>query len=57
MRAENITFNGSIMMDILYFDRDPVLHILDEGTRFSAARFLDRVFLLNLYGLRSANVG
>lgn len=27
-------------MDIIYIERKPILHIVDEGTRFSAARFL-----------------
>lgn len=27
-------------MDIMYIDSCPVLHILDEGTRFSSARFI-----------------
>ena len=27
-------------MDIMYIDRKPILHIVDEGTHFSAARFL-----------------
>lgn len=35
LRAEGCLFN-----DILYIDGKPVLHIVDEGTRFSAERFL-----------------
>ena len=30
-------------MDIIYLDDGPVLHIVDEGTHFSAARFLPEV--------------
>ncbi len=30
-------------MDVMYLDRKPVLHIVDEGTRFSAARFVPDV--------------
>ena len=30
-------------MDIMYIDSIPILHIVDESTRFSAARFLPNV--------------
>lgn len=38
--TENARFNERIMMDIMYIDSSPVLHIVDEGTRFAVARFL-----------------
>lgn len=38
--AEHVRFNERIMMDVMYIDGKAVLHIVDEGTRFSAARFL-----------------
>ena len=41
--AENVRFNEIIMLDIFIIDGRPVLHIVDEGTRFSAARFLPDV--------------
>ena len=41
--TENVRFNERIMMDIMYIDRKPVLHIVDEATKFSAARFLSTV--------------
>ena len=41
MGAENVKFNERLMMDIMYLDGQPVLHIVDEGTRFSAAKFLE----------------
>ncbi len=31
------------MMDIMYIDSMPVLHIVDEATRFSAAQFLANI--------------
>lgn len=37
---ESIDFNHSIYVDIMYIDSAPVLHVIDEATRFSAARFL-----------------
>lgn len=38
--AANMRFNERIIVDVMYIDGDPVLHIIDEGTRFSAARFV-----------------
>jgi hypothetical protein len=37
---DSIDFNHSIYVDIMYIDNMPILHIIDEATRFSAARFL-----------------
>ena len=37
---ETIDFNHSIYVDIMYLDSKPVLHVIDEATRFAAARFL-----------------
>ena len=34
-------FNERIMVDVMKIDGKKVLHVVDEGTRFSAARFLD----------------
>ena len=33
-------FNERIMVDVMSIDGKKVLHVVDEGTRFSAARFL-----------------
>lgn len=38
--AEDTKFSERILIDIMYLGNDPVLHIVDEGTRFSAATFL-----------------
>ena len=43
MGHENVRFNARAYIDIMYLDGKPVLHIVDEATRFSAARFLTRV--------------
>jgi hypothetical protein len=37
---EDVDFNHSIYVDIMYIDGQPVLHIIDEATRFQAARWL-----------------
>ena len=39
---ENVRFNAFAYIDIMYLDGRPVLHIVDEATRFSAARFLPK---------------
>ncbi len=41
--AEDTRFNEIVVMDVMYLDWKPVLHIVDEGTRFSAARFVSDV--------------
>ena len=41
--AENGRFNERVLLDIVTIDGKPVLHIVDEGTRFSAARFVPDV--------------
>jgi hypothetical protein len=37
---EDVDFNYSIYVDIMYIDGQPVLHVIDEATRFQAARWL-----------------
>jgi hypothetical protein len=34
-------FNYSIVVDVMYLDGHPVLHVVDEATAFQAARFLN----------------
>lgn len=36
-------FNEKVLLDIMYLDGDTVLHIIDEGTKFSAAQFLPSI--------------
>ena len=38
--TDNACFNERIMMDIMYINSLPVLHIVEESTRFSAAHLL-----------------
>ncbi len=40
---EDLNFNSSIIIDIMYIDNNPVLHIVDEATRFQAARWLKNI--------------
>ena len=42
MGHEDVRFNARAYIDIMYLDGRPVLHIVDEATRFSAARFLPK---------------
>ena len=37
---EDLRFNQEIMLDLMWLDGKPVLHIIDAGTNFSAARIL-----------------
>lgn len=47
--AEEIRFNEELLMDIMYIGSDPVLHIVDSATRFSAARFLPDVTTMTVW--------
>lgn len=46
-------FNDNIYADIFYINGEPILHIVDEATRFQSARLLSSVLselCRNLYG-------
>jgi hypothetical protein len=40
---DDISFNHSIIVDIMYINGNPVLHLVDEATRFNAARWLESI--------------
>ena len=40
IKEHGIVFNKEISVDILWIDNTPVLHVIDTGTRCSAAAFL-----------------
>ena len=40
---EDVDFNYCIYVDIMYIDGKPLLHIVDEGTRYQAGRWLDNI--------------
>ncbi|KAI1004852.1 hypothetical protein K3495_g3366 [Podosphaera aphanis] len=40
---DELNFNYSIIIDIMYIDGKPVLHVVHEATRFQAARWLDKL--------------
>ena len=41
--SEEATFNERILLEIMYLDGKPVLHIVDDGTKFGAAHFLSDI--------------
>lgn len=40
---DDVEFNFNIIVDIFYINSRPVLHIVDESTRFSAGKFLQNI--------------
>ena len=40
---EDLEFNHSIFVNIIYINGSPVLHVIDEATRFQAARWLRNI--------------
>lgn len=47
--ARHTLFNERILLDIMCIDDDYVLHIVDGGTNFSAARFLLNIYTENIW--------
>lgn len=47
--TENILFNEEVVIDIMYLDEKPVLHMLDAQTQFSAARRIADVSTTNIW--------
>jgi hypothetical protein len=37
---DDVTFNAEVVVDVMYLDSKPVLHVVDNATAFQAARFL-----------------
>lgn len=46
--AEDARFIEIVMMGLMYIDNLPILHIIDESTRFSAVRFLPTVSTIDI---------
>jgi hypothetical protein len=49
---DRIVFNKEIIMDLMYLESKPVLHVIDRGTTFSSAKFLyssDRITVWNTF--------
>jgi hypothetical protein len=42
-RDNSIDFNHSVYIDVMYIDSSPLLHVVDEATRFQAARWLQNM--------------
>jgi hypothetical protein len=34
----NMNFNYSVIVDVMYIENSPILHVVDEATRFQAAK-------------------
>lgn len=37
---DDICFNRTVLLDVMYLDGSPVLHVIDKNTRFGAAAFM-----------------
>lgn len=49
LKDEEIEFNASIIIDVLYLNGKPVLQVVDEATAFQAARFLQNMSARNAW--------
>jgi Reverse transcriptase (RNA-dependent DNA polymerase) len=43
LRSDNVEFNHTIYVDVMYINNSPILHVVDEATRFQATRWLDNM--------------
>lgn len=43
LQDDSAQFNHSIIVDVMYIDNHPVLHVVDEATNFQAARWLQNI--------------
>ena len=42
-KDKDICFNHAIFVDIMYIENSPILHVIDEATKFQAARWLKNI--------------
>jgi hypothetical protein len=40
---DDVNFNYSIIVDVMYIENHPILHVVDDATRFQAARWLQSI--------------
>lgn len=48
--AEDVRFNERLLIDLMFIGTKPILHIVDEATRFSAARFMKSTQVEDIWG-------
>jgi thiol-disulfide isomerase/thioredoxin len=49
LRNENVNFNYSIIVDVMYIDNNFILHVVDDVTRFQIARWLQNIFAKHIW--------
>ena len=48
IRDTDLEFNAEIIVDVMYLESKPVLHVVDSATAFQAARFLRNIYKDNI---------
>ncbi len=48
---DDVNFNFTIFVDIMYIDNSPILHVVDEATRYRAAKWLQNVLLKHTWDI------
>jgi transposase InsO family protein len=46
---DDVVFNRRVLADIMYIHGKPVLHVIDAGTAFQSARFLEKVDVTSVW--------
>lgn len=49
--SENMVLNELLLLDVMYIESAPILHIVDESTNFSADRFLPNVSTTKIWSV------
>ncbi|KHJ30070.1 hypothetical protein EV44_g3856 [Erysiphe necator] len=51
---DDVDFNHSIFVDVMYIDGSPILHVVDEATRFQAAKWLKNMSSSHIWNMLRA---
>jgi hypothetical protein len=47
----NFNFNYSVIIDVMYIDSNLILHVVDDVTRFQAAKWLQNIFAKHIWNM------
>ncbi len=49
LKNENVNFNYSIIVDVMYIENSLILHVVDEATRFQIAKWLSNISVKHIW--------
>jgi hypothetical protein len=48
---DDVNFNHSVIVDVMYVENSSILHVIDEATRFQAARWLQNISAKHIWDM------